>query len=117
MEQESRTGIEIKVGFFPLGWFLFFFHPIIEVDGVRHEETWGRHFFELEPGRHALRIFIEKNARVPWWLPFRGYLGDTSDMAGESSTEVTVEEGEAVTLKYYMPPWMYAHPAIRVFKK
>ncbi len=112
MIEQTGTGIEVKVRFFPLGWFLFFFHPTIVVDDAEHERKWGTHFFKVEPGSHTVRIFIEKNERVPFWMPFGAFFDQTEDTVGDSSTEVTVQDGEIVRLRYYMPPLMSAQPAI-----
>jgi hypothetical protein len=97
MDEQPRTAIEVKVGFFPLGFFLFFFPPTIVIDDVPHQKYWGTHQFEVEPGRHTVRIFIKYFLVVE---------------AGDSSTEVTVEKGSIARLKYYMPPWMGAKPPI-----
>lgn len=97
MQEQPTTGIEIRVGFFRLGFNFFFFPPTIVIDDVPHRKYWGTHLFEVEPGRHNVRIFIKYFFVVK---------------VGDSSTEVTVEQGNIVRLKYYMPPWIGAHPAI-----
>ena len=98
MEQQTRTGIEVKVGLFPLAFFLFFFPPVIQLDEREHRKYWGTHFFELEPGKHAVRIFIK------YFFFFT---------VGDSSTKVVVEEGKPVRLSYYMPPSARVRPSIK----
>ena len=116
MDAESKTGIEIKAGFFPLGWFFFFFPPIIEIDGIERAKRWGTHFFEVEPGRHTVHIFIKYFYERPW--PTRLFpISVSPSIVGDSSTQVTVDEGRTVSLKYYMPPSASARPPIEEVQK
>ncbi len=65
MGAQSKTGVELNLDFFPLGWFLFLFPPTVAIDGIPHRRYWGTHFFELEPGRHTLRVFIKYFSSCP----------------------------------------------------
>jgi len=98
MQGQPKTGIEIKMRFFPLAFFLFFCTPTIVVDGKAYRRSWGTHFFELEPGRHTIKIFF-------------GYL--FMPECGANSIDVIVEEGKINRVKYYMPPWMFARGSIK----
>ena len=52
-------GIEVKVGFFPLAFFLFACKPRIVIDGAEPEvRNWGTHFFPVSPGRHTVKIYF-----------------------------------------------------------
>lgn len=98
-----KAGIELDLDFFPLGWFLFFTRPIITIDGTPHRRSWGTHFFELEPGRHTLRVFVKYFAFLPRWGPMGWMLGPP--IAGDASTQVSMEKGEVARLEYYLSPW------------
>ena len=98
MSPNSRTGVEVKVGFFPLALFLYFCTPRIEIDGKVHKVSWGTHFFDLPSGRHTIKIYF-------------GYLFMPS--CGANSIDVVVEEGKTRKVKYWMPPWMLAKGSIR----
>jgi len=102
MQGQVKTGVEVKTGFFPLGFFLFFCTPTIVVDGKAHRKSWGTHFFELEPGRHTIRIFFSY-----LFMP----------ECGANSIDVTVEEGKISRVKYFMPPWMLAKGSIKELQK
>ena len=97
MPTQSRTGVEVNVGFFPLGWFLFFCRPTIVIDGRAEQRSWGTHFFPLEPGRHTVKIF------------FRYFF---MAECGANSIDVTVQQGRMSRIKYYMWPWMFAKGSI-----
>lgn len=98
MEEQPKTGLDVNMGFFPLAWFLFFCTPTVVVDGEPHRRSWGTHFFELEPGRHTIKIFFR-------------YLHMAE--CGANSIDLTVEEGKISRIKYYMPPWMLAKGSIK----
>ena len=98
MQEQPKTGVEVKVRFFPLAFFFFFCTPTIVVDGKAHRKSWGTHFFEMEPGRHTVKIFFR-------------YLFMAE--CGANSIAVTVEEGKINRIEYYMPPWMFAKGSIK----
>lgn len=95
----SVTGVEVRVRFFPLAFFLFFCTPRIEIDGVAHKKYWGTHFFELAPGSHTICIYFR-------------YIFMSA--CGRNSISVNVEPGKVTQVSYYMPPWMLAKGSIRV---
>jgi len=98
IQRQLKTGVAVKTGFLPLGFILFFCTPTIVVDGRDYRKSWGTHFFELEPGRHTIKIFFR-------------YLFMAE--CGANSIDVIVEEGKISRIKYYMPPWMLAKGSIK----
>ncbi len=98
MAHDSRTGVEVKVGFFPLAFFLFACAPRIEIDGQVHKKNWGTHFFPLPTGKHRVRIYF-----AYLFMPH----------CGDNSIDVVVEEGRIRKVKYWMPPWMFAKGSLR----
>lgn len=94
-----KTGIQIKTGFFPLAWFLFFVTPTIEINGVRYKKSWGESFFELPPGEYHVRISFP-------------YFGKAE--CGANEVNVLVSEGQSKRVTYNMPPWMLAKGIIRI---
>ncbi|GAF71337.1 unnamed protein product [marine sediment metagenome] len=98
MQGQPKTGLEVTMGFFPLAFLLFLCTPTIVLDGEANRGSWGTHFFELEPGRHTIKIFFR-------------YL--TMAECGANSIDVIVEEGKISRIKYYMPPWMFAKGSIK----
>ena len=90
---EPSSGIDVVADFFPLAFFLFFCAPVIEIDGVKHPKTWGRHVFDLPPGEHTVRVYF------PYLIMAE---------CGANSRTVAVEAGKRVLVKWYMWPWMLA---------
>jgi hypothetical protein len=45
--------LEIRTGFFPLAFLLFFCTPTIEIDGVPQRRSWGKSKIDVAPGRTA----------------------------------------------------------------
>lgn len=88
---ETSTGIDVVAEFFPLAFLLFLCAPVIEIDGVRHPKTWGRHRFDVPPGEHTVKVYFP-------------YL--TMRECGANSRTVTVEPGKRVLVKWYMWPLM-----------
>ncbi len=95
---KNATGIEVRVRFFPLGWFLYFCTPTIVVDGTAYPKGWGTHFFQLPPGRHTLKVFFR-------YLFIRE--------CGANARDVMVEQGQVSKVSYYMLPWMLAKGIMR----
>jgi len=98
IQRQLETGIEVKMGFFPLAFLLFLCTPTVVVDDRAYRKSWGTHFFELEPGRHTIKIFFHY-----LFMP----------ECGANSIDVIVEEGKIGRIKYYMPPWMLARGSIK----
>ena len=93
MQEQSKTGIEIKVGFFPLAFFSFLgtvtgCKAIIVIDGEECRKSWGTYFFELESGKHTVKIFFGH------WI-LKEY--------GANSIDVIVEDGKANKIMSRMP--------------
>ena len=93
-----KTGLEIKTGFFPLAWFLFFVTPIIEINGEKHKKKWGKTFFSLSPGEYIVKIYFS-------------YMGSKR---GANEIKVSLSEGQNRRITYYMPPWMFAKGSIKM---
>lgn len=90
---ETSPGIDVHAEFFPLAFLLFLCAPVIEIDGVKHPKSWGRHRFDLPPGEHTVKVYF------PYlMLP----------ECGANSRTVTVEPAKRVLVKWYMWPWMFA---------
>jgi len=98
MQGQGRTGLEVETAFFPLAFLLFLCTPTIAIDGQPHRRSWGTHFFELQPGRHTIKIFFR-------------YL--TMPECGANSIDVIVEKGKTTRIRYFMPPWMLAKGSIK----
>ncbi|MFN5183416.1 MAG: hypothetical protein ACK5D5_10395 [Bacteroidota bacterium] len=94
-----NTGIQIKTGFFPLAWFLYFVDPIIEINGVKNKASWGTKFFQLAPGDYSIKIYFS-------------YFGNPQ--CGSNEVKVSVAEGIIKRINYEMPPWMFAKGSISV---
>jgi hypothetical protein len=100
MAEQGMTGIEVKTGFFPLAFFLFFCTPRIEIDGQVHKKSWGTHFFEVSPGTHTITVYF-------------GYF--FMSRCGQNSISVNVPAGTVRHVRYNMPPWMFAKGSLKVF--
>lgn len=92
------TGVEVKLSFFPLAFFLFFCTPTVVVDGKPQRLSWGTHFIGLAPGLHTLKIFFR-------------YL--FAPECGANSIDVIVREGTFTKVVFYMPPWMLAKGSLK----
>lgn len=84
---EGQTGIDLKTGFFPLMWLLFFFSPAIEVDGEKTKLKWGKAFIPTTPGSHEVEVY------------YNYIFGPTS----RAKMTIDVPEGGTVALKYSAP--------------
>lgn len=98
MTDSSATGVEIKLGFFPLAFFLVVCTPRVEIDGTVHKKYWGTHFFPTTPGQHTVKVYFR-------------YL--FMARCGANSIDVKVSEGATSRLKYSMPPWMFAKGSLK----
>ncbi|MFT7642260.1 MAG: hypothetical protein ACI9G1_004017 [Pirellulaceae bacterium] len=99
MMSKNATGIEVKLGFFPLAFFLFACTPRVEIDGVVHKKYWGTHFIPTSPGRHIVKIY------VPYMF---------LSQCGANSIDVDVSEVSDSRVSFYMPPWIYAKGFLKV---
>ena len=93
------SGIEIKTGFFPLAWFLYFVTPTIEINGEKHKKKWGESFFDLPAGNYRIKISFP-------------YMGKSE--CGANEIQVTLSEGQKRKVTYNMPPWMFAKGSIKI---
>ncbi|MBA2542829.1 MAG: hypothetical protein H0V17_24500 [Deltaproteobacteria bacterium] len=91
--------IEIKTGFFPLAFLLFFCTPTIEIDGAPQRRSWGKSRFEVAPGTHRVKIYFK-------------YL--FKPQCGANEIDVTVAEGQVANVNYWMPPWMFSRGSLKV---
>lgn len=98
IQEQLKTGLEVKARFFPLGWWFFFCKPIILVDGTAYRTSWGTSFFQLEPGRHTIKIFFH----YLFWPE-----------CGANSINVLIEEGKISKVRYYMFPWVFMKGSIK----
>jgi hypothetical protein len=84
----GRQGIDLRTTFFVLDWTLNFTRTTIVIDGQVHDVPWGRHFFQLEPGRHEVQVSY-RYVRV--------------SHAGKATLMVDVAEGQVVPVCYRPP--------------
>ena len=97
-QEQLKTGLEVKTGFFPLSWALYFCKPIIVVDGTAYQAKWGISFFELGPRRHTVKIFFRY-----LFIP----------ECGANSIDVLVEQGKVSRVKYSGPHWIFGKGSIK----
>ncbi len=60
-------------------------HPVIEIDGTPHKNSWGTYTFPVAPGTHRIAVYYR-------WFFFR-----RCNLA-ESTVDVT--EGQIIAVKY-----------------
>ena len=79
------AGITVTTKFFVLAFLLYFFKPVIHVDGSPGvKNTWGTTFFPLPPGQHTVRCY------VPYlFFPTMGDNSVTVDVPPECVIDVT----------------------------
>jgi hypothetical protein len=86
-----QTGVAVETKFIPLAFLLYFFHPVLHIDGGPViPAKWGVTFLPTDPGRHVLRAYVP-------YLFFR--------TMGDSSLEVEVAPGQTVTARW-RAPWL-----------
>jgi hypothetical protein len=96
----SESGIEVKAGFFPLAFFLFFCSPRIVIDGGEPViKSWGTHWFPVAPGSHRVKVYFK-------------YMGMAECGANERTVEVP--PGQTVPVTFYMWPWMFSPGSMKV---
>ena len=98
MSNGSQTGVEVKLSFFPLAFFLFACKPRVEINGAVEERSWGTHFFPTQPGRHSIKVYFR-------------YL--FMSQCGANTIDVSVTDGNVTRIKYYMWPWMFAKGSLK----
>lgn len=82
--------IKIRTSFLFLQFFLFFFKPIISIDGGEAQKySWGESTHEVAPGEHTVDIAISY---------FFGW------KVAKASQTVSVGAGETLALAYRAPP-------------
>jgi hypothetical protein len=84
----GRQGIDLRTTFFALDWTLNFTRTTVIIDGQVHDVPWGRHFFQLEPGRHEVQVSYR-------------YL--RASHAGKASAVIDVAGGQVVLVSYRAP--------------
>lgn len=94
-----KTGIEVKTGFIFLAWILYFYTPVIVINGEKHLRKWGYSTFALQPGQYTVKIYF------PYIM---------KPECGANSVVINVEEGKVTRINYRMPPWMFSKGKITV---
>ncbi|MEV6599685.1 hypothetical protein AB0M36_22925 [Actinoplanes sp. NPDC051346] len=72
----------------PIAFLLGLFKPVVEINGHRVTDAWGRTVVPLPPGQHHVHV------HVPYLLPTR---------IGVADLGVTVHPGQTVELDYRAP--------------
>jgi hypothetical protein len=91
--------LEIKLGFFPLAFFLFLCTPVVEIDGEKSQKSWGSHDFKITPGQHKIKIYF------PYmWM----------SECGANEVTIDIQEGLKRKVSYYMWPFVFAKGSIHI---
>lgn len=91
---KKETGIIVEATFYPLSLDLYFFKPIIEIDGVVFRGLWWKQiFFPTSSGSHTVRIYHRYLFRPE---------------CGANSIDLTINDGDIWNVKYFKWPLMYA---------
>jgi hypothetical protein len=81
--------IKIRTGFLFLQFLLFFFKPVISIDGGEEQKyPWGESTHEVAPGDHTVHV------EIAYFFGWR---------ISKATANVTVAAGETVTLRYRPP--------------
>jgi hypothetical protein len=84
--QQPQAGLEIKAGFFPLAFVLFFCTPHLSINGSAPiRAKWGDNLIPVEPGRH----------QVTMWYPYAFI-----KQASKATLVVDVAHGQVAQLTY-----------------
>jgi hypothetical protein len=97
--ESNKTGLQIKTGYFSMAFFFAFCNPVVEINGAQHLNGWGKHFYQLKPGKYTVKIY------------FRYF---TMEQCVANSIDVELQEGRARQINYNMPPWMFAKGSIKI---
>jgi hypothetical protein len=84
------AAIEVKTGFMFLAFLLYFFKPVISVDGVANQASWGVTRIPVAPGRHQVEV----------WLPYL-----FARHMGRNGIVVDVAQGSVVAISW-RSPWL-----------
>lgn len=97
--KKKRTIINnIKTGFFPLAWVLYFCKTVVEKNGEKNTQKWGTHFFELKPGEYNIKIYF------PYLF---------MKECGANQIQLTIVEGQTKKISFYMPPVIFLKGTIK----
>ena len=91
------TRVEVKTEFFPLAFMLSLITPVIEINGEKHNKSWGTHSFDLEPGEYNFKIYF----------PYFG------TQCGANEIRLTIKEGELRKISYYAPVIVFMEGTIK----
>ncbi len=88
------TAIVVKTRWHPLWVFFFFlFRTAVTIDGLTSVVPWGEHVFQVEPGRHEVRVSLlypKSEARIQVDVA----QGQTIHMRYNGPFSLMVEEGK-----------------------
>jgi hypothetical protein len=84
--QPQQQGIALTTKYHPLAFMLGLFKPVIEINGQRAGNAWGRQVIPLQPGQYHLHV------HVPYLWPL-----------GPADLPVNVYPGQTVELEYRAP--------------
>jgi len=93
------TGVELRLQFFPLLFFLSFVKPVVKIDGKPHALSWGEHFLPLAPGGHRIEAYF------PYLFLRR---------CGAASVDVVLAEGSVAQVEYSAPLLLLLAGSIRL---
>jgi hypothetical protein len=85
--------MHFSLGFFPLGFFLFFCTPVVVINGVAVRLSWGNHRFMFPAGDYVVEVFFPYLFRPK---------------CGANTVMLRLDPGAARYISFYMWPWMYA---------
>lgn len=93
--QPSTSGVEVRLGFFPLAFLLLLCKPVIEIDGSQPmRASWGTTQVPVAPGRHQIVAYCP-------YLFFR--------RMGEAAIVIDVLPGQVVQASW-SAPWLVFLP-------
>jgi hypothetical protein len=92
MQSQQTSGIEFKLGFFPLAFILFACTPVVVINGAPQRLKWGTHFVPLAPGQYHIEVFF------PYMLMRK---------CGRNTIDVNVQPGRVHKVSYYAPLLMF----------
>jgi hypothetical protein len=80
-EQQPGSGIALTTKFNPLAFMLGLFKPVIEINGQRAANAWGRQVIPLQPGQYQVHVHVPYLWRVgPADLPVNVYPGQLVEL-------------------------------------
>lgn len=90
----SPTGIELQTKYFILNFLIVIFPLVLMIDGQAVPAKWGKHFYPVAPGSHAVSV----SWKMYWVLP-----------VNKGTTNITVASGQVTSL-LYSAPWLFLLP-------